>query len=145
MPAKKKARKKTAKKKVAKKKATKRKVAKKKVAKKKVAKKKKTKKKVAKKKVAKKKVAKKKAKRKPNPAFMRPWTPSLALSAIVGSKPLPRTQVTKKIWAYIKKHGLQDRFKRTMINADDKLKKIFGGKGKVSMFEMTKLISKHLH
>ena len=119
MPAKKKARKKTAKKKVAKKK--------------------------AKKKVAKKKVAKKKAKRKPNPAFMRPWTPSLALSAIVGSKPLPRTQVTKKIWAYIKKHGLQDRFKRTMINADDKLKKIFGGKGKVSMFEMTKLISKHLH
>ena len=145
MPAKKKARKKTAKKKVAKKKATKRKVAKKKVAKKKVAKKKKAKKKVAKKKVAKKKVAKKKAKRKPNPAFMRPWTPSLALSAIVGSKPLPRTQVTKKIWAYIKKHGLQDRFKRTMINADDKLKKIFGGKGKVSMFEMTKLISKHLH
>ena len=135
MPAKKKARKKTAKKKVAKKKATKRKVAKKKVAKKKVAKKKKTKK----------KVAKKKAKRKPNPAFMRPWTPSLALSAIVGSKPLPRTQVTKKIWAYIKKHGLQDRFKRTMINADDKLRKIFGGKGKVSMFEMTKLISKHLH
>ncbi len=140
MPAKKKARKKTAKKKVAKKKATKRKVAKKKVAKKK-----KAKKKVAKKKVAKKKVAKKKAKRKPNPAFMRPWTPSLALSAIVGSKPLPRTQVTKKIWAYIKKHGLQDRFKRTMINADDKLRKIFGGKGKVSMFEMTKLISKHLH
>lgn len=125
MPAKKKARKKAARKKVAKKKATR--------------------KKAAKKKAIKKKVAKKKAKRKPNPAFMRPWTPSLALSAVVGSKPLPRTQVTKKIWAYIKKHGLQDRVKRTMINADENLKKVFGGKKQVSMFEMTKLISKHLY
>lgn len=154
MPAKKKARKKTAKKKatrrkVAKRKATRKKATRRKVTKKKATKKKKAKKKVVRKKMAKKKVtkkkAKKKAKRKPNPAFMRPWTPSVALSAIVGSKPLPRTQVTKKIWAYIKKHGLQDRFKRTMINADDKLKRIFGGKTKVSMFEMTKLVSKHLY
>ena len=151
MPAKKKAakkktaKKKTAKKKVAKKKVAKKKVTKKKTAKKKVAKKKVAKKKVTKKKTAKKKVAKKKkAKRKPNPAFMKPWNISEALAAVVGSKPLPRTQVTKKIWAYIKKHGLQDSVKRTMINADDKLKKVFGGKTKVSMFEMTKLISKHL-
>ena len=144
MPAKKKAaKKKTAKKKTAK--VAMKKVAKKKVDKKKVAKKKVAKKKVAKKKTAKKKVAKKKkAKRKPNPAFMKPWNISEALAAVVGSKPLPRTQVTKKIWAYIKKHGLQDSVKRTMINADDKLKKVFGGKTKVSMFEMTKLISKHL-
>ncbi len=101
------------------------------------------KKKEAKKKEAKKK-AKKKAKRKPNPAFMRPWNVSAALAMIVGSKPLPRTQVTKKVWEYIKKHGLQDKVKRTMINADANMKKVFGGKTKVSMFEMTKLVSKHL-
>jgi upstream activation factor subunit UAF30 len=140
MPAKKKA----AKKKTAKKKTTKKKVAKKKTTKKKVAKKKTTKKKVAKKKTTKKKVAKKKAKRKPNPAFMAPWNVSDALAAVVGGKPLPRTEITKRLWAYIKKNKLQDAVQRTMINADDTLKKIFGGKGKVSMFEMTKLISKHL-
>jgi len=141
MPAKKK---KVAKKKAAKKKKVvkRKKVAKKKTAKKKVAKKKVAKKK-AKKKVAKKK-AKKKAKRKPNPAFMRPWNISAALAMIVGSKPLPRTQVTKKVWEYIKKHGLQDKVKRTMINADANMKKVFGGKTKVSMFEMTKLVSRHL-
>jgi len=120
----------------------------KKKAKKKATKKKATRKKVAKKKVTKKKVtkkkAKKKAKRKPNPAFMRPWNISAALGDVIGGKPIPRTEVTKKIWAYIKKNGLQDRVKRTMINADAKLLKVFGGKKKVSMFEMTKLISKHL-
>lgn len=128
----------------AKKKAAKKKATKKKTAKKKVAKKKTTKKKVAKKKVAKKKVAKKRAKRKPNPAFMAPWRISEALAVIVGDKPLPRTEITKKLWAYIKKNKLQDTMKRTMINADENLKKVFGGKAKVSMFEMTKLISKHL-
>ncbi len=128
-----------------KRKSTKKKAVKKKTTKKKVAKKKKVvkKKKVAKRTVAKKK-AKKKAKRKPNPAFMRPWNVSAALAMIVGSKPLPRTQVTKKVWEYIKKHGLQDKVKRTMINADANMKKVFGGKTKVSMFEMTKLVSKHL-
>ena len=139
MPAKKKAAKKKAKKKVATKKVAKKKVAKKKVVKKKVAKKK-----VVKKKVVKKKVAKKKAKRKPNPAFMRPWNISEALAAVVGAKPIPRTEVTKKMWAYIKKNKLQDSVNRRMINADANLKKVFGGKMKVSMFEMTKLISKHL-
>jgi chromatin remodeling complex protein RSC6 len=143
--AKKKVTKKVAKKKVAKKKVAKKKVAKKKVAKK-VAKKKVAKKKVAKKKVAKKKVAKPKAKtkRKPNAAFMRPMTLSEDLGAVIGSAPLPRTQVTKKLWAYIKKNQLQDAVNRRMINADDKLKKVFGGKKKVSMFEMTKLVSKHM-
>jgi chromatin remodeling complex protein RSC6 len=141
------AKKKVAKKKVAKKKVAKKKVAKKKVAKKKVAKKKVAKKKVAKKKVAKKKVVKKKkakSKRKPNAAFMRPMTLSEDLSAVVGSKPIPRTQVTKKLWLYIKKNKLQDDVNRRMINADAKLKKVFGGKKKVSMFEMTKLVSKHM-
>jgi chromatin remodeling complex protein RSC6 len=109
--------------------------------------KKKAKKKVAKKKVAKKKVAKKKVakkKRKPNPAFMKALTPSAALGAVVGTKPLPRTQVVKKIWAYIKKNDLQDPKNRRNIVADAKLKPIFGGKSKVSMFEMTKLLNKHL-
>ena len=133
-----------AKKKATKKKTTKKKVVKKKATKKKVAKKKTTKKKVTKKKVTKKKATKKKAKRKPNPAFMRPWTISAALAEVIGGKPIPRTEVTKKIWTYIKKNDLQDKIKRTMINADEKLKKVFGGKTKVSMFEMTKLISKHL-
>lgn len=83
-------------------------------------------------------------KRKPNPAFMKPLQPDSALSAIVGSKALPRTQVTKKLWAYIKRRGLQDKKKRTMINADDKLKSVFGGKKQVTMFEMTKLVNRHL-
>ena len=84
------------------------------------------------------------SKRKPNAAFMKPVQPSAALSEVVGSKPIPRTEVTKKLWAYIKKNGLQDAKERRMINADDKLKPVFGGKGKVSMFEMTKLVNKHI-
>ncbi len=83
-------------------------------------------------------------KRKPNAAFMKPMQPDSALGAVVGTKPLPRTQVTKKIWAYIKRRGLQDKKKRTMINADDKLKPVFGGKKQVTMFEMTKLVNRHL-
>ena len=82
--------------------------------------------------------------RKPSAAFMKPMTPSETLAEVVGSKAMPRTQVTKKMWEYIKKHKLQDAKKRTMINADDRLKKIFGGKKQVSMFEMTKLVNKHL-
>ncbi len=85
-----------------------------------------------------------KKKRKPSAAFMKPVQPSSALGAVVGTKPLPRTQVTKKLWAYIKRKGLQDKKKRTMINADDNLKAVFGGKKQVTMFEMTKLVSKHL-
>jgi upstream activation factor subunit UAF30 len=93
-----------------------------------------------------KKAAKKKggAKRKPNAAFMKPMQISSQLSAVVGSSPLPRTEVTKKLWQYIKRKGLQDAKERRMINADDNLKAVFGGKGKVSMFEMTKLVNKHL-
>ena len=82
-------------------------------------------------------------KRTPNAAFMKAMTPSGSLSAIIGDKPLPRTEVTKKVWEYIKKNDLQDKAKRTMINADAKLKEIFK-KGQVSMFEMTKLINSHL-
>ena len=85
-----------------------------------------------------------KKKRKPNAAFMRPVQPDTALSAVVGNKPIPRTEVTKKLWAYIKRKGLQDKKKRTNINADDALKTVFGGKKTVTMFEMTKLVSKHL-
>ncbi|HKK20641.1 MAG TPA: SWIB/MDM2 domain-containing protein, partial [candidate division Zixibacteria bacterium] len=114
----------------------------KKVAKKAPAKKKAAKK-VAKKKAAK-KPARKAAKRKPNPAFMRPMTLSADLGAIVGNRPMPRTEVTKKLWDYIKKNRLQDNANRRMINADDKLKKVFGGKKQVSMFDMTKLVSKHM-
>lgn len=119
--------------------------------------KKKAKKKVAKKKVAKKKPAKKKAvkkakpakkkapsKRKPNAAFMKPMTPSRDLAEVVGSHALPRTQVMKKMWEYIKKHKLQDSVNRRNINADDVLAKIFKGKKTVSMFEMTKLVNAHL-
>ena len=83
-------------------------------------------------------------KRKPNAAFMKPVQPDSALSAVVGSAPLPRTQVTKKLWAYIKRRGLQDKKKKTMINADDNLKVVFGGKKQVTMFEMTKLVSRHM-
>lgn len=82
--------------------------------------------------------------RKPNAAFMKAMTPSASLAAIVGAAALPRTEVTKKVWDYIKKHDLQDPANRRNINADDKLKAVFGGKAQVSMFEMTKLISDHL-
>jgi chromatin remodeling complex protein RSC6 len=75
---------------------------------------------------------------------MKPVQPDTALSAVVGNKAIPRTEVTKKLWAYIKKNGLQDKKKRTNINADDKLKAVFGGKKTVTMFEMTKLVSKHV-
>ena len=91
-----------------------------------------------------KKTAKKSAARKPNAAFMKPMTPSSALSEVVGTKPIPRTEVTKKLWAYIKRKGLQDKKNRRQINADDKLKAVFGGKANVNMFAMTKLVSKHL-
>ena len=84
------------------------------------------------------------SKRKPNAAFMKPVQPSAALSEVVGSKPIPRTEVTKKLWAYIKKNGLQDKKNRRMINSDETLKTVFGGKKTVNMFEMTKLVSKHL-
>ena len=131
--------KKAAKKKVVKKAA--KKPAKKKVVKKAV-------KKVAKKKVAKKKVAKKakapRKPRKPNPAFMKPMTPSAALAAVVGAAPQPRTEITKRLWAYIKKNKLQDTVNKRMINADAALFTVFGGKRQVSMFEMTKLVSGHL-
>jgi chromatin remodeling complex protein RSC6 len=86
----------------------------------------------------------KKAARKPNAAFMKPVTPDAALAAVVGSKPLPRTELTKKLWEYIKKNNLQDKKDRKQINADAALKVVFGGKAKVSMFEMTKLVSKHV-
>ena len=102
------------------------------------------KKKKAAKKSAKKKVAKKTAKRKPSAAFMKPMTPSAALAEVVGSKAIPRTEVTKKLWAYIKRKGLQDKKNRRNINADANLKAVFGGKATVNMFEMTKLVNKHL-
>ena len=90
------------------------------------------------------KKAKKKSARKPNAAFMKPVTPDAALSEVIGSKAVPRTEVTKKLWAYIKKHGLQDKKNRRNINADAALKVVFGGKATVNMFEMTKLVSKHM-
>jgi chromatin remodeling complex protein RSC6 len=90
-------------------------------------------------------MAKKSAtKRKPNAAFMKPVTPSAMLAEVVGAKAIPRTEVTKKLWQYIKKNGLQDKKNRRMINADAKLKAVFGGKASVNMFAMTKLVSKHL-
>jgi upstream activation factor subunit UAF30 len=94
--------------------------------------------------MAKKKAKKAGKKRKPNAAFMKAMTPSGPLASVVGSSAMPRTEVTKKIWGYIKRNGLQDKKNRRMINADDKLKAVFGGKGQVSMFEMTKLVSRHL-
>ena len=87
---------------------------------------------------------KKKSARKPNAAFMRPVTPSSTLAEIVGAKPMPRTEVTKKLWVYIKKNGLQDPTNRRQINADAALKAVFGGKASVNMFAMTKLVSNHL-
>ena len=110
---------------------------------KKVAKKKAAPKKAAKK-AAPKKVAKKKSARKPSAAFMKPMTPSAALSAVVGSKAMPRTEVVKKMWVYIKKNKLQDKANRRMINADAALKPVFGGKSQVSMFDMAKHLSKNL-
>ena len=103
-------------------------------------------KKPMKKAAAKRPAAKKKsgAKRKPNAAFMKPMNPSSTLAAVIGSNPMPRTEVTSKLWGYIKKNNLQDKKNKRMINADDKLNSVFGGKGQVSMFEMTKLVSKHL-
>ncbi len=127
--------------------------AKKPAAKKPAAKKPAAKKPAAKKPAAKKPAVKKKkaaapkktgAKRKPNAAFMKPLMPSAALAAVIGSAAQPRTEVTSKLWAYIKKNGLQDKVNRRNINADDKLREVFGGKKTVSMFEMTKLVSKHL-
>ena len=119
--------------------------AKKPAAKKPAAKKPAAKKAAAKKPAAKKAAPKKStAKRKPNAAFMKPLTPSAALAAVIGSAAQPRTEVTSKLWAYIKKNGLQDKVNRRNINADDKLREVFGGKKTVSMFEMTKLVSKHL-
>lgn len=93
---------------------------------------------------AKKPAAEKPAVRKPNAAFMKPMTISPTLAAVIGAAPMPRTEVTKKVWEYIKKHNLQDAENKRNINADDKLKAVFGGKKQVSMFEMTKLISGHL-
>lgn len=101
-------------------------------------------KKVVKKAAVKKKVAKPKSKRKPSAAFMKPMKISDALAKIVGSNPLPRTEVTKKLWQYIKKHKLQDTVNKRMINADENLRAVFRGKSSVSMFEMTKLVNKHL-
>ncbi len=132
------------------KKTTKKATAKKATAKKATAKKATAKKAAAPKATAKKATAKKaaapkkKTARKPNAAFMKPLTPSAALAEIVGASPLPRTEVVKKIWVYIKKHNLQDAKNRRTINADDKLKAVFAGKKSVSMFEMTKLVSNHL-
>jgi upstream activation factor subunit UAF30 len=132
--------------------ATKKTAAKKSPAKKAPAKKSAAKKPAAKKAPAKKSAAKKAApkkkstgvKRKPNAAFMKAMTPSASLAAVIGDKPLPRTEVTKKIWDYIKKNKLQDSANRRNINADDKLKAVFNGKKQVSMFEMTKLVNAHL-
>jgi chromatin remodeling complex protein RSC6 len=124
----------------AKKKSTAKKSAKKAPAKKAAAKKAPAKKAAAKKAPAKKKAAA----RKPNAAFMKAMTPSPELAAVVGSKPMPRTEITKKLWVYIKKNNLQDPKERRMINADDNLKAVFNGKKQVSMFDMTKLVNKHL-
>jgi chromatin remodeling complex protein RSC6 len=131
-------------KKATKKSAAKKSAAKKPAAKKSAAKKPAPKKAPAKKPVAKKAAKKPAAKRKPNAAFMKAMTPSASLAAVIGSTPMPRTEVTKKIWDYIKKNKLQDSINRRLINADERLRAVFGGKGKVSMFEMTKLVSNHL-
>jgi chromatin remodeling complex protein RSC6 len=125
------------------KKAPAKKAAKKAAPKKAAAKKAAPKKAAAKKAAPKKVVAKKKVARKPNAAFMKPLTPSGPLAAIIGSTPMPRTEVTSKIWAYIKKNKLQDAVNKRMINADEKLKELFG-KAKADMFELTKFVSKHL-
>jgi chromatin remodeling complex protein RSC6 len=103
--------------------------------------------KTAKKKTASRKSAKKKSsgrKRTPSAAFMKPMQPDAALGAVVGNSPMPRTEITKKLWAYIKRHGLQDSRNRRAINADDKLRPVFNGRSQVSMFDMTKLVNRHL-
>ena len=140
------AKKPAAKKPAAKKPAAKKPAAKKPAAKKPAAKKPAAKKPAAKKPAAKKAAAPKKpaVKRKPNAAFMKPMNISAVLGAVIGAAPMPRTEVTKKLWDYIKKNKLQDAVNRRMINADEKLKAVFGGKKVVSMFEMTKLVSAHL-
>jgi len=124
--------------------AKKKSTAKKSSAKKAPAKKAAAKKAPAKKAAAKKAPAKKAAARKPNAAFMKAMTPSPELAAVVGNKPMPRTEITKKLWVYIKKNNLQDPKERRMINADDNLRAVFNGKKQVSMFDMTKLVNKHL-
>jgi chromatin remodeling complex protein RSC6 len=124
------------------KKASKKKAAKKKAAPKKAAKK--AVKKAAKKAAPKKKAAKKKSARKPNAAFMAALTPSATLAAVIGSKAVPRTEIIKKIWDYIKKNGLQDKANKRMINGDEKLKAVFGGKSQVSMFDLAKIVSQHV-
>ncbi len=91
-----------------------------------------------------KKAAKKKSARKPNAAFMAPLTPSATLAEVIGSKPVPRTEIVKKIWDYIKKNNLQDKKNRRMINGDAKLKAVFGGKEQISMFELAKFVNKHV-
>lgn len=91
-----------------------------------------------------KKAARKKTARKPNAAFMKPMQPDAALGAVVGNSAMPRTEITKKLWGYIKRNNLQDARERRMINADDKLKQVFNGKKQVSMFDMTKLVNQHL-
>jgi upstream activation factor subunit UAF30 len=143
------AKKKVAKKRVVKKAKPKRRVVKKAKPKKRVVKKAKPKKKAAKKakpKKAAKKAKPKKAhvKRTPSAAFMKPMTPSPALAMVVGSQPMPRTEITKKLWEYIKRNRLQDAVNRRMINADSNLSRVFGGRSQVSMFEMTKLVNQHL-
>jgi upstream activation factor subunit UAF30 len=100
--------------------------------------------KAAKKSTRKKTAKKSGAKRTPNAAFMRAMQPDSALAMVVGSTPIPRTEITKKLWAYIKRKGLQDAKNRRQINADENLKPVFGGKSQVSMFEMTKLVNKHM-
>jgi upstream activation factor subunit UAF30 len=99
---------------------------------------------MAAKKAAAKKPAAKKTARKPNAAFMKPMTPSAALAKVVGDKAQPRTEIVKKIWAYVKKNNLQDKKEKRNINADENLKEVFGGKKTVTMFEMTALVNKHL-
>ena len=138
------AKKATAKKATAKKATTAKKTTAKKAAPKKATAKKATVKTAAKKTTAKTAAPKKKTARKPNAAFMKPLNPSTALAEVIGASPIPRTEVMKKIWAYIKKNNLQDAKNRRAINADDKLKVVFGGKKQVTMFEMTKLVSNHL-
>ncbi len=102
-------------------------------------------KKPAARKTATKKAAKSTAKKRtPNAAFMRPVTPDDTLASVVGATPLPRTELTKKLWTYIKRKGLQDQKNKRMINADDNLKAVFGGKAQVSMFDMTKLVNRHV-
>jgi upstream activation factor subunit UAF30 len=124
-------------------------------ARKKTARKSSARKKTARKGAARKKTARKSARRKtkkrrsgakraPNPAFMKPMSPSSELAAVVGSSPMPRTEVTKRLWSYIKRRGLQDDKNRRMINADDNLRPIFGGKRQVSMFDMTRMVNQHL-